>query len=202
MRGTSILLFLTLSVIAASMTAFSQSAPQPYSLKADRLGETLTQWTANNPRFYRCDRASVDDLPDSTVDPRFVYCLTRRWEQGQNFTYATTPLLTETAWFYKGSLYKVEMTLLTASGIKEVLTGLRWKFGKPAVRETTRTQNGFGVRLEQKRLTWTNRVSTLELTYSNAQADHPNVLFTLNSSDKDVINRAKQTERTKASSDM
>lgn len=184
------------------MTALSQSAPQPYSVKADKLGESLMEWRANNPRFDKCEKYAVDDLSDSSIDRKLVYCVTRRWEQGQNFTYATTPLLTETAWFYKDSLYKVDLTLLTDAGIREVITGLTWKFGKPVGRETTRTQNGFGVRSEHKRLTWTNQVSTLELTYSNAQADHPHVLFTLNALDKGVTDRAKQTERAKARLDM
>lgn len=184
------------------MTAFSQSSPQPYSLKADRLGETLMEWKANNPRFDECDKYRIDDLPDSAIDPKLVYCVTRRWEDGQNFTYARTPLLTETAWFYKNSLYKVEMTLLTDAGIGDVITALKRKFGKPAGSKTTWRENGFGVRFERKRLTWTNRVSTLELTYSNASSDHPEVLFTLNALDKDRVNRAKRNERTNARSDM
>ena len=160
------------------------------------------EWTANNPRFDKCDNSALDDLSDSALDPKLVYCVTRRWKEEQNFTYATTPLLTETAWFYKDSLYKVEMTLLTDAGISGVITRLKWKFGKPAGRESTRTQNGFGARFEHKRLTWKNRVSTLELIYSSASGDHPDLTFTLSPPNQDVIGRAKQTERTKASSDM
>jgi hypothetical protein len=195
MRAKSILIFVALATFARA-----QSAPEPYSVKADQLGETLTQWKANNPRSNECDNITVDDRSSSTLVPKVVYCL--NWETGQNFTYATAPLLIETAWFYKDSLYRVDMTLASVEGLTHVMTGLREKFGKPVERETTRTQNSFGGTLEQKRFTWTNRLSTLELTYSDTLDDHPHVTFTLDPPDSDATRRAKQTERAKARADM
>jgi len=197
MRGKSVLLF-----IAVCVTAFSQSAPQPYSVKADKLGEALTQWKANNPRFDKCGNNMLDDLSDSAVDPSLLYCLARRWEQGQNFTYADASLLSETAWFYKNSLCKVEITLLSDAGLSDLMAALKKKFGKPAGRETTRTRNGFGVISEHVRLNWTNRVSTVELTYSNAINDRPQVTFTLNATSWNLTDRAKRSEQTRAQLDM
>jgi hypothetical protein len=195
MRGKSILLF-----VALAITACAQSAPEPYSVKADQLGETLTQWKANNPRSDECDNITVDDRSGSTLVPNVVYCL--NWETGQNFTYATAPLLVETAWFYKDSLYRVDMTLASTEGLTDVMTGLRQKFGKPVEQETTRTHNSFGGTLEQKRFTWTNRLSTLELIYSDTLDDHPHVTFTLDPANSDATRHAKQTEKARARADM
>lgn len=184
------------------MAASSQSAPEPYSVKADKLGEALTEWKANNPQVDKCNNNTVDNRPDSAVDPDVIYCFPRSLQDGQSLTYATAPLLTETAWFYNGRLYKVEMTLFSSAWLTNVMTGLAEKFGAPAGRETTPLQNGFGARFEQERWTWTNGVSTVELMYSNAPSNCPDVTFTLDSPNKDVTDRQKQAERLKARSDM
>jgi hypothetical protein len=195
MRGKSMLL-----LVALGIPAFAQNVPQPYNVKADQLGETLTQWKANNPRSNECDNLTVDDRSNSSLGPKVAYCL--NWVSGQNFTYATAPLLAETAWFNKGILYRVDITLVSTEGLTDVMTGLREKFGKPVKRETMRTQNSFGGRLEQKRFLWTNGPSTLELTYSDTLDDHPHVTFALDPLDRDATRHAKQIERAKARADM
>jgi hypothetical protein len=198
MRSRTIF-FLIMIMLAA--TAFSQSPPQPYSVKADRLGETLAEWGANNPRFDKCPDYTIDDRYGS-VSPKLVDCLTRSWKDGQDFTYATSPVLLETAWFYRDNLYKVEITLLSQAGLPDVISRLKRKFGKPVGRETTRTQNGFGVRSERKELTWTNTASTLLLSYSTAYDERPRLTFTFNTLNKDLPHRAEQAERASAHSDM
>jgi len=191
------LVFVMLSAIA-----FPQSPPVPYSVKADRLGETIAEWTANNPGFVKCPNYAIDDMYGSSVDPKLMYCLTHSREDGQDLTYAESPVLLETAWFYRDSLYKVEMTFLSQAGLTDVIAGLKRKFGKGVGRETTRTQNSFGVRSEQKRLTWTNTISTLQLSYSTASNEFPHLTFTFNALNKELTHGAKSTERARPLSDM
>ncbi len=67
----------------------------------------------------------------------------------------------QAAWFHNDSLYRVEMTLLNDESVPDLISALKQKFGKPVSKQTTRVQNGFGSLFEEKRLIWTNKVSTL-----------------------------------------
>jgi hypothetical protein len=193
--------WIPLLIAFSAVPSAPQIQPEPYSVKADKLGETLTAWKTNNPRLDKCENDTVDNRIGSAVDPDVVYCIARSWEDDQNLTFATAPLLTETAWFYKGSLYKVEMTLLNRFGLPDVMAGRGTKLGAPSGRETTPMQNGFGASFEEDRWTWANKVSTAELVYTDAPDDCPQVTFTLDAPNKEVTDRQKQVEEGKARSD-
>jgi hypothetical protein len=191
---------LLLLILALTITAVPQSTPAPYSVKADKLGENLAEWKTNNPRSAKCDDTVLDDLPRSGAGSWLAYCLTRDWKNADTFTYANAPLLTETAWFLNGSLQKVDMFLLNSDPLADVLAGLKTKFGKPASKQATHVQNGFGSRFEQKRLTWTNHASTLELIYSSVPGTRPRLTFTFDLPRNET--HSQQTQTAKACADM
>ena len=101
----------------------------------------------------------------------------------------------QTAWFHNDSLYRVEMTLLSNEALPYLMSALKQKFGKPVSKRTTRVQNGFGSQFEEKRLTWTNKVSTLELTYSTVPGRRPGLAFTLEAPRDDAQSKRAQTTR-------
>ena len=166
--------------IVFSLSCFAQHLSEPYSVKGDRLGENLATWKANNPRFDSCDGNAGDRI----ADPDVVYCVPRSWEDGQSLSFAGSPLLAETTWFYKGSLYKIEMTLLSTAGLANIMTGLKTTLGTPNHRQTKTLRNGFGFKFDRHRWTWTNKVSTAELVYSNTGDDCPRITFTLDGPNK------------------
>jgi len=187
--------------IVLTVAASSQSTPEPYAVKSDKLGESITQWKVNNPRLDDCRNSTIGDRPGAASDPYVVYCSPRGAEE-ESLTYATAPLLTEIAWFYKSALYKVEMPLHSRARLSQVMTGLEEKFGAPSGRETTPFQNGLGARFEQEGLTWKNGVSTIEIVYSNSPGNAPVLTFVLDAPDKEVTKRWKEADGSKARSDM
>jgi len=197
MRGKSVFLFAVLST-----TALSQSAPEPYSVKADKLGETITEWKANNPRLNHCQNSTINDKVGAALDPDVVYCLPRASGDEPDLTYATAPLVSEVAWFYRGTLYKLELPLRSTARLALVMAALGEKFGTATEKETTPLQNGFGAKFVQERWTWKNGVSTLQVVYSDAADSCPAITFTLDAPNKEVTDRWEQTEGSKARSDM
>ena len=191
---------LILLSILLAFTAAAQSPPQPYSVKADRLSETVMEWTRNNPGSAKCDRTALDELPRTGDRTWVAYCLNRDARNTEGFTYGTAPLLMQTAWFHNESLYRVEMTLLSEEALPDLMSALKQKFGKPASKQTTRVQNGFGSLFEEKRVIWTNKVSTLELTYSTVPGRRPSLAFTLDAP-RDAA-QSKLAQTTKACADM
>jgi hypothetical protein len=183
-----------------ALTAAAQSPPSPYSVKADRLGETVMEWTRNNPESAKCDNTARDDLPRSGDRTWAAYCLNRSAKTTEGFTYGTAPLLMQAAWFHNDSLYRVEMTLLSDESLPDLMSALKQKFGKPVSKRTTRVQNGFGSQFQEKRLTWTNKISTLELTYSTVPGRRPSLAFTLEAPRDDA--QSKRAQTTKACADM
>ena len=234
-------------VVLIAATAFAQ---EPYSIKADKLGETLGDWRNNNiadlttpfasegcpalidqltaikgagdkpyNKFLKdhraqvlrcadlkqsldkiCSNDTVTNYPGSPVDPDVVYCFPPSGDN--NLTFANAPLLSETSWFYKGHLYKVEMTLRNTFGLPDLMTALGEKFGKPASHEVTQLQNGFAAQFEQDVFKWNNGVSTLELSYSLKPDECPTVVFTLDAPNREVTERQKNASQRKATSDM
>jgi len=190
---------LILLPILLAFTAAAQSPPQPYSVKADRLSETVMEWTRNNPASAKCDRTALDDLSRTGDRTWVAYCLSRD-PRDTGFTYGTAPLLMQAAWFHNDSLYRVEMTLLSDESLPDLISALKQKFGKPVSKQKTRVQNGFGSLFEQKRLIWTNKVSTLELTYSTVPGRRPSLAFTLDAPRDGA--QSKRAQTTKACADM
>jgi len=114
--------------IVLTVAASSQSTPEPYAVKSDKLGESITQWKVNNPRLDDCRNSTIGDRPGAASDPYVVYCSPRGAEE-ESLTYATAPLLTEIAWFYKSALYKVEMPLHSRARLSQVMTASKRSLG-------------------------------------------------------------------------
>jgi hypothetical protein len=169
--------------IALCLTCSSQKQPEPYSVKADKLGESLDAWRANNPHVDVCDNNTLDSRLGSAADPDVVYCLARA---GEEQTFATAPLTGITAWFFKGQLFRLEMDVWNRNWSDTVLLALIDKYGAPKVEEVP-LENGFGARFSMSIYTWKNEVSTI---------------VTLDAFNKGVTNRTKQAAQKKARSDM
>src|SRR3954453_2110582 len=131
---------LILLPLLPALAAAAQSPPSPYSVKADRLGETVMEWTRNNPESAKCDKTALD-LPRSGDRTWVAYCLNRSAKDTEGFTYGTAPLLMQAAWFHNDTLYRVEMTLLSDESLPDLMPALKQKFGKPASKRTTHVQN-------------------------------------------------------------
>jgi hypothetical protein len=181
-------------IVAATVMAFAQTSQQPYSVKGDRLGETLSEWSNNNPSADRCDE-TVLDLPRDADHSWLAYCLTRGPKQSDTFTYGTAQLRTQSAWFHNGKLYKVEMSFLNNESVPELLAGLKQKFGRPSSKQTSHLQNGFGSQFEEKRIRWTNKVSMLELVYSTVPGNYLRLTFTLDVPKGEAQWKRQQTMR-------
>jgi hypothetical protein len=187
--------------IALSVSCPAQTPPKPYTVKSDVLGETLKDWKGNNPQIDHCENNTVDNRAGSEADPDVMFCIPRAGLP-DNLTFAAAPLLEETAWFYKGSLYKLEIVLENRFGLPDVMTGLQAKLGDPATRESAPLQNGFGAKFEQEKWGWTNGVSSAELVYSDASNDHPAITFALDEPNKEVDARITRAQQEKARSDI
>ena len=197
MAAVSVLTFMMLWI---SIAAFAQSSPTPDGVKADRLGETLSQWTKNNPLSIRGDDIVMENPPRPTSGASVAYCLARNSNVSETFTYGSAPLLTETAWFHGGNLYKIEISFLNDEPLPSLLAALKPKFGKPFSKQTRRVRNGFGSLFEEKSLAWSNRVSTLELSYSTVPGSHVRLRFLLEATQNAA--QLKREQRTKACADM
>jgi hypothetical protein len=163
---------------AAQQTPAQQHAmAEPYSVKADKLGETLAEWKANNPAKY-CDNSTVDNRPGSTVDPDVIYC-----SPSGTRTFANQEELSETAWFYKGRLFEVEIILRHWSDRSLVITA-------------------FGAHFEAHTWRWTNGISTIELAYEDAPEDYLIVTFALDNIYKEIKDRRQKYKANKARTDM
>lgn len=236
------------TAILVILMTIAAMAQEPYSVKADKLGETLDEWRANNisslttpfttegcpglidqgnsiksdqkqfNKFLKehrgqvmrcadlkksldkvCSNDTVTNYPGAPVDPDVVFCFP---PSGDNLTFANAPLLSETSWFYKGHLYKLEMTLRNTFGLPDLMTALGEKFGKPASHQTTQLQNGFGAQFEQDVFNWNNGVSTVELSYVLKPDQSPTLKFTLDAPNREVTERQKVASQKKATSDM
>jgi len=174
-----------------------QKTAAPYSIKNDKLGESLAAWNANNGRAD-CDNNTVDGRYGSAVDPDVLFC-----HPSGKLTFANEDVTSETAWFYKGRLFKLEMALYNMLRLPPVMTALKEKFGEPSSHEATPLQNGFGARFEFHTWRWTNGISTIELAYSNASMrEPPIVIFTLDSINNEITERQQKAKAAKASSDI
>jgi hypothetical protein len=183
---------------AAQQTPAQQHAmAEPYSVKADKLGETLAEWKANNPADY-CNNDTVDGLANSAVDPDVIFC-----SPSGTRTYADQEELSESASFYKGHLFRVQIFLYNMLRLPPVMTALKEKFGTPSGHEATPLHNGFGARFDAHKWRWTNGVSTIELAYIDEPGpDCPIVTFTLDSIYKEIKDRQQKYKATKTRSDM
>lgn len=169
------------NILFAMVLSFSCSAqvpPNPYAVKDDRLGETLMEWKANNLDLDSCTTQNLNG--DSRISSDIVSCSPRPGLDGQTLSFAGVPLLMETAWFYKGNLYKVEMILASRRGVPSVMASLIQNLGTHSAKESKASRDGFGFRFDQKSWTWRNKVSTVEFKFSNSVNASPQVTFTLN----------------------
>ena len=186
--------FLLLTIVAISVMACAQSSTVPYSVKADRLGESLSEWTNNNALAERCDEA-VAELPRQAEHSWSAYCLKRDSRHTDMFTYGTAQLLTERAWFHNDKLYRIELTFLNDNSLPDLMAGLKQKFGRPSLKQTNHLRNGFGSPFEEKRVTWNNKVSMLELVSSNMPGSGIRLTFTLEVPKNEAQSKRQQTVR-------
>jgi hypothetical protein len=110
--------------------------------------------------------------------------------------------LSETAWFYKGRLFEVEIILRHWSDRSLVITALGEKFGTPSSHEIKPLQNGFGAHFEAHTWRWTNGISTIELAYEDAPEDYLIVTFALDNIYKEIKDRRQKYKANKARTDM
>ena len=123
LKVKSVLLFL---MLAPSMIAQTVSQ-QPYAVKQDVLGESLTQYRANNPKDCPASAFKSDQ------DRGAVLCAV-----AVPATYAGKPLTKKTVGFMHDRLYYIEMTMAHPNYIS-VTAALAQKFGKPEERFTNRS---------------------------------------------------------------
>jgi hypothetical protein len=173
-------------VMALNLSCCAQDPSEPYAVGGDRLGETLTEWKANNPDLDICRNKTHERGERASVDHDVVYCVPRPGADGAPLSFAGATLLAETAWFYKGSLFKIEITLRNKTGLADVMNFLRARLGTQTGRGRTPFRDGFGFRFEQFTWIWRNKVSTAQLTLSNTPDDSPQIIFTLDSVNNNV----------------
>ena len=197
MAAKSLLIF---TILSTWIAAYGQHAAGPYAMKADSLAEPLSEWTKNNPLSSRCDDRVMEDATRPASGSLIAYCLTIKSKVPETFIYAGAPLLAETAWFHDGTLHKIDIEFLSNEALPSLITSLKQKFGKPFSKQTKRLQNGFGSQFEEKYLTWTNKISKLELIYSNVAGSHVQLRFLLQPPDNAA--QSKRAQRSKACADM
>jgi hypothetical protein len=202
---TAIVLIMFLGFVQRA-GAQQAAAPEPYSIKADKLGEIAAEWLASDPthKDWKCTDMShvVDGEPMTCSWERAVY------PKVEVVTYAGLELTNEGASFVgkdgKLVLYQVELKFCNGDGYEATLiSAFNEKFGT-ASHKVTPLQNGFGATITEDTWMWTNGVSTVTLDYTTPEPTYhsPVVTFTLDSVAREVQERQDKTAQKKARSDM
>jgi hypothetical protein len=202
----AIILILFLAFIFQRAGAQQTAAPEPYSIKADKLGEIGAEWLASDPthKDWKCmDVAQV-------VDGKPIPCLWERavYPKVEVVTYAGLELTNQEASFVKKDgkvvLYQVKLQFCNGDGYEATLiAALNEKFGT-ASHKITPLQNGFGATITEDTWTWTNGVSTVTLDYTTPEPTYhsPVVTFTLDSLAREIQERQDKAAQKRARSDM
>ena len=208
-HSTTLLAVLSLAIGTGAQQA---AAPEPYSVKGDKLGETSAEWLASNPNHKTWTCGDVSGIAEGKT----VYCFSGIFElvkMGDTYqpssdgTYAGGLLQDESVSFVakdgKLILYQIEMTFDNQFCLTPLMPALSDKFGSSPEHRVTPLQNAFGAQFERTTWKWTNGVTSLELVYAlGVPHDHPSVTFTLDTLFKEVKGRQDKAEHNKARSDM
>jgi hypothetical protein len=203
---TTIILILFLAFIFQRMDAQQTPSPEPYSIKADKLGEIAAEWLVSDPthKDWKCtDMAhAVDGKPITCSWERAAY------PKVEVVTYAGLELTSQGASFVgkdgKLMLYQMELKFCNGDGYEATLISVfNEKFGT-ASHKVTPLQNGFGATITEHTWMWTNGVSTVTLDYTTPEPTYhsPVVTFTLDSLARDIQERQDKAAQKKARSDM
>jgi hypothetical protein len=183
------------------MNAQQTATPEPYSIKADKLGEIAADWLANDPthKDWTCGDAS------HIAEGKTIGCGRLGWA-GKD-TYAGALLSSQSVSFVakdsKLILYRIEMDLWNDLYLSGILPALQEKFGTPAAHEVTPLQNALGAKFERNTWKWTNGISSVELVYAlGAPDDVPILSFTLDGPAKEVKEREEKEKKNAAKKDM
>ena len=215
MKHTSVLFGLVLLGFICSQANAQQAAQQsagvvqqrtavePYSVKADKLGETIEAWMTNYPKD-KCGR--FGDSGWGTIIPGEQVCNAK--DIFVKETYANTSV-NHLAFFYQGRLYRVELRTCYECALG-ISTALHDKYGVPTSTETEMLTNGFGAQVPRLIFVWTNGISTV--TYRGHDNSRPSfiaepldssiIVFTLDEVDKKITKVKSGTDSVKARSDM
>jgi hypothetical protein len=201
------IILLAILALALGASAQQTAAPEPYSVKSDKLGETSAEWLASDPNHknWTCEDGS------HTAEGKPFTCF---WESGYIpgkitlVTYAGMELLKQSASFVakdgKLVVYKVELTFCNGDGYEATLiSALDEKFGT-ASHKVTLLQNGFGATSNEDTWTWSNGISTVTLDYILPEPIYhsPVVTFTLDALAREIQVRQDKAAQRKARSDM
>jgi hypothetical protein len=191
----ALIVFLALVLRISAQTA---TPAEPYSIKADKLGEIAAEWLASDPahKEWKCTDMS------HIVEGEPVTC---SWERSlkpkvEAVTYAGLELQSQGASFVgkdrKLVLYRVELKFCSGGGYEATLvSAFNEKFGIFA---------SYKIVLGQERWLWTNGVSTVTLDYTMPGPTYhsPVVTFTLDSLVREIQERQDKAAQKKARSDM
>jgi hypothetical protein len=177
---------LALLLIFASICALGQTLPpaqEPYSVKADKLGESQAKWTANNPGA-NCGTYRADDLNEPIADqPAKVVChpaqpvrpscistgnASRGWgpetvtcSTGDDLTYAGVSIEQWEVHFYRDQLFQVNLTVFGSGRFDSILQSLAEAYGTPALHPMGTVRNGLGIETQITEYRWKRSGSTI-----------------------------------------
>ena len=176
-------------------TQQQQTAAEPYSIKADKLGETFEAWMANYPKD-RCGK--FGDKGWWSIIPGEQVCYAK--DIFVNETYAGDPVH-HSAYFYQGKLYRVELSTCYECSLG-IAAALLDKYGEPTSKKTVTMTNGFGAHFERLILVWGNGVSTITYQGFDYSLGSSKVIFTLDEIDKPITIKKSGADSAKAHTDM
>lgn len=154
----SVLAFL---LIVASSYSVCQAAPEPYHIKQDVLGESLSIYRQNNPKD--CTSRPDFSKEKSCVTPYedFKADVALKLNPGL-LTYANVPVQTSVVIGYEDRLCLLEYRFDNGN-FETLKTALIAKFGDPSSSTVEPVQNRMGATFSSHRLKWVNGVSTIVL---------------------------------------
>jgi hypothetical protein len=193
-------LMCTAVLLGLCAASAAQNAAEPYHIKNDVLGESITAYRQNNPEC-----GEKDSL---TGQPTFYHvkdsakwsgsCMTM--SQSAVITYATRQMKTKDATFSEDRFVHL-MYVAHHSDYGSLRDNLIAKFGEPSTKTTQDVQNRMGAHFQGEVLLWDNGVSSILLQEYAGDLDSSSLVFALDEYLKEQEEIHKKSLK-KASPDM
>jgi hypothetical protein len=180
----------TALLLSASALAQSSASPEPYHIKNDVLGESISAYLQNNP-----DCKGTAQISQTEIGGKWSgHCFAGKELGSAPSTYAGIPVKIKRVEFAEDCF--VSLVLFVEHDNYPVLRdNLIAKFGEPTKRSSVDAQNKMGQGLTGAFLTWDNGVSSIRLSEHVGDMDLSAVSFAM-----DYYSRAKPLS--KPSKDM
>ena len=181
-----VLIIFAVSAVFAQTPAPTAQSPEPYHIKNDILGESISVYRQNNPECS--DKDPISKLANfSQLKATGKWggtCMTLGFDpelppgQSTHITYAEISMKMKTATFSEDH-FTLLMFTAKHRDYDLLRDNLIAKFGEPTSRATEDVQNRMGAHFVGELLTWDNSVSSIHLEEYSGDLDSSSLVFAL-----------------------